>query len=117
VTRTRAEINPKGAAGGALPGALVGEGLALQGDGRLVLARSVIVGSGATESADFALMRLNGDGSADTTFGNGFGVLKVDFFGFADLAESVLVQPDGKIVLGGVAESSVDGYGLARLLP
>lgn len=156
-----------------MPGALVGEGLALQRDGKLVLVGSVIVGSGVTQSTDFALMRLNSDGSADTTFGNagtvvtavsnerdgalavalqadgkivaaghtsninsnfavaryningtldtsfgnGSGILTVDFFRFTDSAESVLVQPDGKIVLGGVAEDNVDGYGLARINP
>ena len=44
-------------------------------------------------------------------------MLTVDFFGFTDSAESVLVQPDGKIVLGGVARNNVDGYGLVRILP
>ena len=156
-----------------LPGALVGEGLALQRDGKLVLVGSVNVGSGATASTDFALMRLNADGSPDTafgtagtvttaisnerdgalavalqadgrivvaghtsninanfavaryningtldtSFGNGTGVLTVDFFRFTDIAESVLVQPDGKILVGGVAEDNFDGYGLARINP
>ena len=156
----------------ALPATLVGEGLALQGDGKFVLVGSVNVGSGVTASTDFALLRLNADGSPDTTFGtagtvttaistdrdsahavalqadgrivvagtasninanfavaryntNGTldtsfanaGKLTIDFFGFTDIAESVLVQPDGKILLGGAARDNVDGYGLARVLP
>ena len=152
---------------------LVGEGLARQGDGKFVLVGSVAIGSGATASTDFALMRLNADGSPDTSFGstgtvttavsnerdaalavalqadgkilaagrtsnintdfaiarynidgtldtgfgNGLGVLTVDFFGLTDIAESVAVQPDGKIVVGGVARNNVDGYGLVRILP
>ncbi len=31
--------------------------------------------------------------------------------------QSVAVQPDGKIVLGGLARDDVDGYGLARVVP
>jgi hypothetical protein len=44
-------------------------------------------------------------------------VLTVDFKGFDDIAESVSVQPDGKIVLGGLARDTVDGYGIARVNP
>lgn len=45
------------------------------------------------------------------------GLLVVDFFGFSDIAESVAVQVDGKIVVGGVAEDNFDGYGMIRILP
>jgi len=41
----------------------------------------------------------------------------VDFFGSTDIGESVLVQPDGKIVVGGQARNNVDGYGVARINP
>jgi hypothetical protein len=44
-------------------------------------------------------------------------MLTVDFFGFTDIAENVAVQSDGKIVLGGLARDSFDGYGLARISP
>jgi rhodanese-related sulfurtransferase len=37
--------------------------------------------------------------------------------GFSDGAESVVVQADGKIVVGGFAEDSFDGYGVARINP
>ena len=43
--------------------------------------------------------------------------LQIDFFGFSDVGENVLMQPDGKIVVGGLARNNVDGYGLARILP
>ena len=157
-----------------LPGMAVGEGLALQGDGKLVLVGSVETAVPPATSIEFAVMRLNADGSVDEAFGEGNGIvttgisgrgdaaravalqgdgkilvaggsnqqlnsnfavarydtdgtldatfgndgtLTVDFFGFADVAESVAVQPDGKIVLGGLARDNVDGYGLARVLP
>jgi hypothetical protein len=41
----------------------------------------------------------------------------VDFFGFTDGAESAVVQPDGKIVVGGFAKDNFDGYGVARINP
>lgn len=55
-----------------------------------------------------------------STLDGGFasaGKLTVDFFGSADIAESVAVQSDGRIVLGGLARDNVDGYGLARVNP
>ena len=157
-----------------LPGMAIGEGLALQGDGKLVLVGSVETAVPPATSIEFAVMRLDADGSVDEAFGDGNGIvttgisgrgdaaravalqgdgkilvaggsnqqlnsnfavarydtdgtldatfgndgtLTVDFFGFADVAESVAVQPDGKIVLGGLARDNVDGYGLARVLP
>ncbi len=85
--------------------------VALQSDGKIVLA-----GQSSNSNADFAVARYNTDGTVDTTFGND-GTLTIDFFGFTDIAESVLVQPDGRIVLGGLARDNVDGYGVARVLP
>ncbi len=151
-----------------LPGARIGEGLALQGDGRLVLVGRAIV----AEERRFAVMRLDSNGTPDDTFGDGglvttdvadqgdaatavaiqpdgrivvagrsgdintdfavaryladgslddgfanHGTLTVDFFMLPDIAESVALQPDGMIVLGGFAQHDVDGYGLARVLP
>ena len=44
-------------------------------------------------------------------------ICRSTFFGFSDIGERVLVQPDGKIVVGWQARNSVDGYGLARINP
>ncbi len=44
-------------------------------------------------------------------------MLSIDFFGFADAGENVLLLPDGRIVVGGLARNSVDGYGVARINP
>jgi uncharacterized delta-60 repeat protein len=84
----------------------------VQADGRIVVA-----GGTSNINTNFAVVRYNSNGTLDASFGNGFGVLTIDFFGFTDVAESVLVQPDGKIVIGGVARNNVDGYALARVLP
>ena len=43
--------------------------------------------------------------------------LSIDLFGFTDIGESVLPQPDGRIVLGELATNSVDGYSVARINP
>ncbi len=40
-----------------------------------------------------------------------------DFFGSTDVAESVAVAGDGRIVVAGLARDGVDGYGVARLSP
>jgi len=87
-------------------------GVALQGDGKIV-----VVGTSAfSVNANFVVARYNADGSVDRGFGSD-GNLQIDFFGFSDVGENVLVQPDGKIVVGGLARNNVDGYGLARILP
>ena len=88
-------------------------GLALQADGKLV-----VVGTRAlSANPNFIVARYNTNGALDTSFGNGTGSLSVDFFGFADIGENVLVQPDGKIVVSGQATHNVGGYGLARINP
>lgn len=87
--------------------------VALQADGKIVAAG---FSSGQTNS-NFAVARYDGsNGSLDTSFSQG-GKLSIDFFGFTDVAEHVAIQSNGKIVLGGLARNSVDGYGVARVLP
>jgi uncharacterized delta-60 repeat protein len=81
-------------------------------DGKIVVA-----GISSTQvNPNFAVARYNGDGSLDTTF-NTDGLLTIDFFGFNDAAESVAIQSNGRIVLGGLARDNVDGYGVARVVP
>jgi uncharacterized delta-60 repeat protein len=87
------------------------QAVALQSDGKIVVA-----GRSSNINVDFAVARFNSNGTLDTGFAAG-GTLTVDFFGFTDIAESVAVQSDGNIVVGGLARDNVDGYGLARVLP
>lgn len=49
---------------------------------------------------NFALLKYNNDGSIDSTFGR-HGVVFTDFTGTNDEAYCALVQPDGKVVMGG----------------
>jgi uncharacterized delta-60 repeat protein len=92
-----------------LSGAFVGEGLALQSDGKLVLVGSKPVGTGT--AAEFEIRRLNVDGSVDTSFGNG-GTVNTVFGTSRDVAQSVVVQADGKIVAAGLANGFQ--FGVAR---
>lgn len=94
----------------------VARGLVIQPDGRLVAA-GYFANTLAKEApfSDFALVRYNPDGSLDPTFGDGGHVL-TDFSGNNDLATSVILQPDGKIVASGAASdsSSAPAFGIAR---
>jgi len=61
----------------------------------------LVAGSTATGTAnDFFVARYNASGSLDTSF-SGDGVATVDFGGRYDVALDLLIQPDGKIVVGG----------------
>jgi uncharacterized delta-60 repeat protein len=83
--------------------------IALQSDGQIVIA--------GTANSDFAIARFAPTGAPDTTFGTS-GLLAIDFFGAADTALDVLVQPDGKIIAAGSARNGTSGgLGLARVLP
>lgn len=88
-------------------------GVALQADGRIV-----VVGTRAlSPNSNFIVARYAADGTLDPGFGVG-GTLSIDFFGFTDIGENVLLQPDGKIVVSGsAARLLTDGYGLARINP
>ena len=75
------------------------EDLAIQSDGKIVTAGSTISGTGV----DFAVARINVDGTFDTAgFGGGDG-LQTTNVGSADSADAVAIQTDGKIVAAGGA--------------
>jgi uncharacterized delta-60 repeat protein len=126
-----ARYNPNGSLdtsfgnGGVVTTVFPGDGsyaftLALQSDGKIVAAGTDFVDfhPGDQSNTDFALARYNPDGSPDTTFGNG-GTVTTDFLGQEDDVYSVLIQPDGKIVAVGSANSPIDYYNFAaaRYLP
>jgi uncharacterized delta-60 repeat protein len=94
--------------------------LALQPDGKIVLAGTQFVSFSSEESSntDFALARCNADGTPDLTFGSG-GKVTTDFNGFNDDAFAVLVQPDGRLVAVGSAKTPATFYDFAavRYLP
>jgi len=93
-------------------GSDVANAVAIQADGKIVVAGSVDV---APKGKSFAVVRYNADGSLDTTFGSG-GMVTTSFGSDADEAFAVVVQPDGKIVLGGHYRHATEGlnFALAR---
>ena len=75
--------------------------IAIQTDGKIV---GVGYGYNPIDfpQIDFALARYNPDGTLDQTFGFG-GQVTTDFFGRSDQALDLRVQPDGHIVVCGLA--------------
>ena len=76
-------------------------------DGKILLAGETNAGVGR----DLAVVRLNADGSVDSTFGTG-GTVLLDLGATDDAFTSLAVQNDGKILLGGM---SVGQFFAARL--
>jgi uncharacterized delta-60 repeat protein len=84
-------------------GAESAAGLAIQADGKIVVAASFRLTSGLNQDDDFALFRYSAEGTLDATFGGGgVGMVTTDFgIRSDDLAECVQIQQDGKIVVVG----------------
>ncbi|MDQ3573320.1 MAG: endonuclease/exonuclease/phosphatase family protein [Actinomycetota bacterium] len=76
-----------------------GNAVAIQADGRIVVAGSASRGG---DNWDFAVARYNPDGSLDTTFG-GDGLVTTDYSGAGDTGNAVAIQADGRIVVAGSA--------------
>lgn len=88
-----------------------GYSLAIQSDGKILFGGTALFGG----STDFAMARYHTDGSLDTSFGTG-GIVTTAI-GPADLddAYSLIVQPDGKILLGGFARfAGQDDFAIVR---
>ncbi|MCW2925337.1 MAG: uncharacterized protein JWM98_2741 [Thermoleophilia bacterium] len=84
------------------------QGLAVQPDGKIVLAGSSQLGT----NERVGVVRINATGGVDTTFGGG--AQRLSFSSGNEYAEGVLVQPDGRVVLSGGANSYTD-TGVLRL--
>jgi uncharacterized delta-60 repeat protein len=79
-----------------------GYAAAFQADGKILVAGQF----GTDDYGDFGLVRFNQNGSLDTSFGDS-GKASADLLGL-DEAHSVVVQPDGKILVAG--DSRVGNY-------
>lgn len=89
------------------------ETMALQNDGKILLAGR----SAENNQYDFAIGRLNADGSADLSFGASGGTT-TPFPGISSQINALAIQPDGRIVAGGY-EGGITSpqFALARYLP
>ncbi len=79
----------------------IGIAVALQSDGKIVVT-GLVSRSGAPTTQHFGLARYSSDGSLDLSFANG-GKTTTEFFGSQDAPFDIGVQPDGKILIAGVA--------------
>jgi uncharacterized delta-60 repeat protein len=94
--------------------------IAVQPDGKILAVGASSQQWDGSSGQVFSAVRLNTDGSLDTSFGGGDGKVTVDFPGIAsERATSVVVLSDGAIVLGGepVGDSCTDGWLFAQLNP
>ena len=74
------------------------ESVRIQPDGKILIAGYSYVGPGA--KSDFALLRYNSDGSLDSSFGTG-GKVVTNLGPQIEEADSLVIQPDGKILVVG----------------
>lgn len=90
-----------------------GNAVAIQSDGKIV-----VVGD-QHYNGDFVVMRYNANGTSDTDFGGGDGIVTTDFPDSVgtDQAFAVAIQADGKIVVVGYTDDTGDAnFGIARYL-
>ena len=90
----------------------------VQPDGKIVVAGSSLMLVAARNSRvnqnDFSVVRLNADGSLDNSFGHK-GAAITDFGYGVDVAYDIGLEPDGRIVLAGVATNGTDqDFAVAR---
>lgn len=79
----------------------IADAVAVQADGKYVVVGTTYINNDYSNE-DFAVARYNANGTLDSTFGVN-GKVKTDFPGLAAVASSVVIQPDGKIVVAGGA--------------
>lgn len=85
----------------------------IQSDGRIIVAGT----SGKGNDIDFTVARYQQDGDLDNTFGNN-GILITPVGNSEDIAQSVIMQNDGKIVVAGYSKTEDEyDFAVARYLP
>lgn len=99
-----------GSAGGpyAVTGFFIASSVVVQSDGKILVAGEDDIG-GYFNSGNFLVARFNADGSLDNSFG--VGGMVVTKIGLSDYVAGMVLQADGKIVLGGTADNQ---FALAR---
>jgi FG-GAP repeat. len=91
--------------------------IAIQPDGKIIMAGSTNI---SPSNNDFKMTRYNSDGSPDIPFGTGGSVVTGITATSSDGATTVIVQPDGKIILGGSSITTSrqrTNFALARYNP
>lgn len=83
------------------------EDIAIQADGKIVAVG--LTGFTPGVAKNFGVARFNSDGALDATFGNG-GSVTTSFSGQFASAYGVEIQPDGKIVVCGIASTQSGNF-------
>jgi uncharacterized delta-60 repeat protein len=88
------------------------EAVQIQVDGKILLTE--YESTGGCCGADIKLIRLLENGLFDPTFGVN-GIVTTDFLDENNQANSIVVQPDGKIIIGGISGNQISSnFALAR---
>jgi uncharacterized delta-60 repeat protein len=91
-------------------------GVSLQNDGKIVVAGTTYAPSGNNNSTDIMIARYNENGSLDTTFDNDG--IKVINLNYSQDINTLLIQNNGKIIVGGsftsITNPNLSTIGLAR---
>ena len=87
-----------------------GSSIAIQSDGKIIIGGSSSNGI----NFDFAMVRLNPDGTIDNGFGSQ-GKVKTEIENSEDFECCVLIQPDGRIILVGYSSVMGAGYSLSMV--
>jgi uncharacterized delta-60 repeat protein len=80
--------------------------LALRPDGRIVVAGSAAFDTSGSD-VDALVVQYLPDGALDPAFGTG-GTVTTDVHGSIDIAEGLVVLPDGRLVVGGTSDRGAD---------
>lgn len=93
-------------------GTVTGRGMAIQADGKIVVAGATNFGDAAS---DFVVVRYNEDGTLDATF-DGDGKVTTDFNSKSDAAFAVAIQTDGRILVAGFSGTNASDrdFAIAR---
>jgi uncharacterized delta-60 repeat protein len=86
-----------------------GYSLAIQPDGKILLGGSCFNG----DNYDFCIARFNSNGTLDTSFGSSGKVIQ-PIGSSSDFGQSLVIQPDGKILLGGYCDNVGRYFCIAR---
>ena len=101
--------------GGAGLTSVSGSGLVLQPDGKVLVSGSENV-TGGHDFDRMWVVRLNADLTLDTSFGTS-GTAYVSFGASRAVNQSLALQPDGSVLVGGHIRVTRDDTGVARLTP
>lgn len=83
-----------------------GWSVAVQTDGKILVAANPIYDS-YNFYYDFSLLRYNSDGTLDTTFSSD-GIVNTDIDSTDDVGISMVIQPDGKIIVAGYSDDGIN---------